>query len=86
MNKKYFLRKCLLAGFSMLFLAKCKVPYDPPIKSSKHHYLVVEGYVTANNSFVPYLQDMTTGGYLLATGTCVDCTLTGSPVKPTFWP
>jgi hypothetical protein len=50
MNKKYFLRKCLVAGLSMLFLANCKVPYDPPIKSSKDHYLVVEGYVTGNGA------------------------------------
>lgn len=48
MNKKYFLRKCLLAGISMLFLANCKVPYDPPIKSSANNYLVVEGYMNGN--------------------------------------
>ena len=48
MNKKYFLRKCLLAGFCILYLANCKVPYDPPIKSSASNYLVVEGYMDGN--------------------------------------
>lgn len=44
----------------------------------------------ASNSFIPYLKDSTpsgvTKGYFSASGTCVDCTITGSPVKPTFWP
>jgi len=44
----------------------------------------------SGNSLVPYLKNMGPAGALLgffsATGTCVDCTLTGTPVKPTFWP
>jgi hypothetical protein len=51
----------------------------PNIKDSLSFYF-------SNNSFIPYLQDMATGSYLSASGRCVDCTLTGSPVKPTFWP
>ena len=48
MNKKYFSNKWLIAGFFILLLSKCKVPYDPPIKSSATHYLVVEGYMNGN--------------------------------------
>ncbi|MGN6530259.1 MAG: DUF4249 family protein, partial [Ginsengibacter sp.] len=39
-----------------------------------------------NDSFVPYAKDFATGGFMSASGSCVDCTLTGSPVKPYFWP
>jgi hypothetical protein len=45
LNINYF----FFAGFiTSLFLASCKVPYDPPIKSSGAHYLVVEGYINSN--------------------------------------
>lgn len=39
----------LLSGFIvLLFFAGCKVPYDPPLKSSGTRYLVVEGYINSN--------------------------------------
>lgn len=44
MNKKIFSVKWL-ALIAILFLTKCKVPYDPPIKNSLYHYLVVEGNI-----------------------------------------
>lgn len=41
-------------------------------------------------SFVPIIKDTTRSGviigFIAASGRCVDCTLTGSPVKPGFWP
>ncbi|HSV10395.1 MAG TPA: DUF4249 family protein, partial [Hanamia sp.] len=48
MNKKYFSWKWMIGAFCILFLANCKVPYDPPVKSSNAHYLVVEGYLNGN--------------------------------------
>jgi len=39
----------LLSGFIvLLFFAGCKVPYDPPLKTSGTSYLVVEGYINSN--------------------------------------
>ena len=42
------------------------------------------------NSYVPIIKDTTRSGVIIgfisASGRCVDCTLTGSPVKPGFWP
>jgi len=39
----------LLAGlFTTIFIKSCKVPYDPPVKFSSAHYLVVEGYINTN--------------------------------------
>lgn len=44
----------------------------------------------SSNSFVPIRKDTTLSGglkgYFSASGRCVDCTLTGSNVKPAFWP
>ena len=41
-------------------------------------------------SYVPIIKDTTRNGTIIgiisASGTCVDCTLTGTPVKPGFWP
>ena len=45
MSKKFFSCKWILAFISVLFLAKCKVPYDPQINGSKDHYLIVEGFI-----------------------------------------
>ncbi len=43
--KKYFSLKMIVCSIAVLTLAKCKVPYDPPLKSTKVNYLVVEGYI-----------------------------------------
>ena len=46
MTSKYFLG--IFVGTVLLFFASCKVPYNPPIKSSGARYLVVEGYISSN--------------------------------------
>ena len=46
MNQKYFSWKWMMV-LAALFLANCKVPYDPPVKSSKAHFLVVDGFLNA---------------------------------------
>src|SRR5690242_15278089 len=48
MNKKIFCWKWIVAFIAVLFLTKCKIPYDPAVKSSKNHFLVVEGYINTN--------------------------------------
>jgi hypothetical protein len=45
MSKKIFSRIWIIAFSSILFFVQCKVPYDPQIKSSKDHFLVVEGNI-----------------------------------------
>jgi hypothetical protein len=47
MNQKYFSWKWMMF-LAVLFLSNCKVPYDPPVKSSKTHFLVVDGFLNAN--------------------------------------
>jgi hypothetical protein len=47
MNQQYISWKWIML-LPVLFIANCKVPYDPPIKSSKIHYLVVDGFINAN--------------------------------------
>lgn len=49
MNQKYFSWKWM-ALIAVLFLASCKVPYDPPMKSSKTHFLVVDGFLNAQGT------------------------------------
>ncbi|HEY5390665.1 MAG TPA: DUF4249 domain-containing protein [Hanamia sp.] len=44
MSKKFFSEKWILL-IGILFLTRCKDPYDPPIKGSANHYLVVEGFI-----------------------------------------
>jgi hypothetical protein len=46
MNQKYFSWKWMMM-LAVLFLTNCKVPYDPPVKSSKTHFLVVDGFLNA---------------------------------------
>ncbi|HSN08753.1 MAG TPA: DUF4249 domain-containing protein [Hanamia sp.] len=46
LNINYFFFASLI---TTLFFASCKVPYDPPVKSSGAHYLVVEGYINSND-------------------------------------
>lgn len=50
MNKKYFLLKWMLGGVVVLLLSECKIPYDPLLKSSKTHSLVVDGFVNVNGT------------------------------------
>ncbi|HXS58826.1 MAG TPA: DUF4249 family protein, partial [Hanamia sp.] len=47
MSKKIFSWKWIIA-LPVMFLAKCKVAYDPPLKNAKLQFLVVEGYINAN--------------------------------------
>lgn len=49
MNQKYFSWKWMVL-IAVLFLASCKVPYDPLIKSSTTHFLVVEGFLNVNGT------------------------------------
>jgi len=48
MSKKNFFWNFIVADIFVLILAECKVPYQPPLKSSKTHYLVAEGFLNAN--------------------------------------
>jgi len=47
MGKKIFSWKWMIAS-TVLFLAKCKIPFDPHVKNAKSQFLVVEGYINAN--------------------------------------
>ncbi len=49
MNQKYFSWKWMVF-LAALFLTSCKVPYDPPLKSSKTHFLVVDGFVNVDGT------------------------------------
>lgn len=78
-----------------IFISNSEMPSDwnqPPncteyevlnIVDTIYHYM-------ASKSYVPYLKDSTpagvTKGFFSASGSCVDCTITGSLAKPTFWP
>jgi hypothetical protein len=50
MEQNHFSIKLLLYCIPVLFFAGCKVPYDPPVNSSKTHYLVVDGYLNGNGT------------------------------------
>ena len=50
MEQNHFSIKLLLYCIPVLFFAGCKVPYDPPVNSSKTHYLVVDGYLDGNGT------------------------------------
>jgi len=73
MNQKHFL---LISSccFALLAFDGCKVPYDPPIKSSNAHYLVVEGYLNGNgqtNIKLSRTRNITQGdtaAYIIETG------------------
>ncbi len=43
------LRKILILSTALLFASACKEAYDPPVISTNHAYLVVEGF-GINNS------------------------------------
>jgi hypothetical protein len=77
-QQRIFIRNAdLPAGWNLL--PNCVEYIVPNIRDSLFFYF-------SNNSFIPYAADFTTGGFFSASGSCVDCTLTGTPVKPTFWP
>jgi hypothetical protein len=46
MSKKIF--SWILVIDSVLIFSRCKVPYNPPLKTSNVHYLVVEGFINGN--------------------------------------
>jgi hypothetical protein len=50
MEQNHFSIKLLLYCIPVLSFAGCKVPYDPPVNSSKTHYLVVDGYLDGNGT------------------------------------
>jgi hypothetical protein len=50
MEQNHFSIKLLLYCIPVIFFAGCKVPYDPPVNSSKTHYLVVDGYLNGNGT------------------------------------
>lgn len=58
-------------------IAKCSEAIVPP--DSLHWYFAQSGFDPVDYAAPP-------GNFLGASKTCVDCTLTGSPVKPAFWP
>jgi len=45
MDQHHFYGKILLYGLSALVLSRCKIPYEPKLKSSDTNVLVVEGYI-----------------------------------------
>ncbi len=54
----------------------------PPNKDSLGLYFGVQGFVP----IIAHLDGIIVLGYYGSEGPCVDCTLNGSPVKPSFWP
>ncbi|HXS58827.1 MAG TPA: DUF4249 domain-containing protein [Hanamia sp.] len=56
--------------------------YDVPVDSLKFYF--------GQGMYIPYKADPDGDpfpkAYFSASASCVDCTLSGSPVKPTFWP
>ena len=78
-----------------IFISNSEIPSDwnlPPncieYKVPNNKDSIYKWY--SGNSLVPYLKDSgpngTVKGYFSASGTCVDCTLSGTPDKPTYWP
>lgn len=45
MLTKYFSWRIMVCSLTVLLLANCKVPYDPPLKPTKVNNLVVEGFI-----------------------------------------
>ncbi|MEO8720751.1 MAG: DUF4249 family protein, partial [Ginsengibacter sp.] len=78
---------------SRLFISNGEMPWEWNQPNNCSEYYVprdsVEFYFS-NNSLIPYESDPRVGpmpkGYFSASGTCVDCTITGSLDKPIFWP
>ena len=43
--RNHFYYKIVLYGVSAMLFARCKTPYDPPLKSTQTNFLVVEGFI-----------------------------------------
>jgi len=78
-----------------IFISHSSMPPDWDLPPNCTEYDVPNtkdsiGFYFGSGAFIPYLKDSTPAGavlgYFSASATCVDCTLTGSPVKPDFWP
>lgn len=54
----------------------------PPIKDSLAIYFGQQGFVPIK----PHLNGIILLGYYSSEGPCVDCTINGTPQKPSFWP
>lgn len=74
-----------------LFISNSELPNDWNLIPNCTEYTVPKirdsmVYYFSGNSLIPYDYDSVRKNYPSASGTCVDCTLTGSPVKPAYWP
>jgi hypothetical protein len=78
-----------------IFINHSSMPasWDLPRNCTEHYVTNTRDsfvFYFIKQSLSPYLQDPPDGipirGYFSASASCVDCTITGSAVKPSFWP